>query len=81
MITTEECKKHLIKCEELGKAPGLSVRRAAALLAICHAWIALGREVTLYNDIVEQEGDFVSNGHIVGKTIGQNAEPHSARSH
>jgi hypothetical protein len=55
MITAEQCQANIEECRNLGSAQNISNRRAAAIMAICHAWVTLGREVARYNIIVKDE--------------------------
>lgn len=40
-----------------GEAPDISMRRATALMAVCHAWFVLGREVARYQAVVKNEDE------------------------
>jgi hypothetical protein len=55
MITAEQCQANIEECRNLGSAQNISNRRAAAIMAICHAWVTLLREVARYNIIVKDE--------------------------
>jgi hypothetical protein len=55
MITAEQCQAHIQECHKLGSAQNISNRRATAIMAICRAWVTLGREVARYNIIVKDE--------------------------
>jgi hypothetical protein len=55
MITFEECKENLAECKKLGTAPEISVRRATAIMAVCRAWVVLGREVLRYDAVCRDE--------------------------
>jgi hypothetical protein len=55
MISSECCKRYLSQCQELGSAPGISIRRATAVMAVCRAWVMLGREVAHYHAVVKHE--------------------------
>jgi hypothetical protein len=41
MITLKQCMAHLSDCEALAAKGKLTLRRATAVLAVCHAWLAL----------------------------------------
>ena len=41
MITLKQCVAHLSDCEALAAKGKLTLRRATAVLAVCHAWLAL----------------------------------------
>jgi hypothetical protein len=41
MISLEECKAYLSECQALPAEAKLSLGRATAVMAVCHAWLAL----------------------------------------
>jgi hypothetical protein len=44
-ISEAECKRYLAECQMLGTNPDISMRRAIAVMAVCHAWTVLTRAV------------------------------------
>jgi hypothetical protein len=46
---------HLSDCEALAAKGKLTRRRATAVLAVCHAWLALRDAVLKYKTIVGEE--------------------------
>jgi len=52
MITLKQCMAHLSDCEALAAKGKLTLRRATAVLAVCHAWLALRDAVLKYKTIV-----------------------------
>jgi hypothetical protein len=56
MITAAQCKTYLTECEAAGTAPEISIQRATAAMAICHALITLAHHVAHYDAIVKKEG-------------------------
>ena len=55
MITLKQCVAHLSDCEALAAKGKLTLRRATAVLAVCHAWLALHDAVCKYKTIVGEE--------------------------
>jgi len=55
MITLKQCMAHLSDCEALAAKGKLTLRRATAVLAVCHAWLALHDAVRKYKTIVGEE--------------------------
>jgi hypothetical protein len=41
MISLKQCQAYLNECEALGAEAKLTLRRATAVMAVCHAWLAL----------------------------------------
>jgi hypothetical protein len=41
MITLKQCMAHLSDCEASAAKGELTLRRATAVLAVCHTWLAL----------------------------------------
>ena len=52
MITLKQCMAH---CEALAAKGKLTLGRATAALAVCHAWLALRDAVLKYKTIVGEE--------------------------
>ena len=50
-----QCQAYLNECEALAADAKLSVRRATAVIAVCHAWLALSDAVRKYETIVGEE--------------------------
>ena len=55
MISLEKCEAYLNECQALGAEAKLSLRRATAVMAICHAWLALSDAVRKYETIAAEE--------------------------
>lgn len=55
MITLKQCVAHLSDCEALAAKGKLTLRRATAVLAVCHAWLALRDAVRKYETIAAEE--------------------------
>jgi hypothetical protein len=55
MITITECKSRLTECQVLSRDNNISIRRATAVMAVCHAWLAMGQVVAAYEAIVKDE--------------------------
>ena len=55
MIPLEDCKAYLSECQALADEDKLSLRRATAVMAVCHAWLALSDAVRKYETIVGEE--------------------------
>ena len=55
MITLKQCMAHLSDCEALAAKGKLTLRRATAVMAVCHAWLALSDAVREYETIVGEE--------------------------
>ena len=51
MISLKQCQAYLNECEALAADAKLSVRRATAVIAVCHAWLALSDAVRKYETI------------------------------
>jgi hypothetical protein len=47
MIPLKQCVAHLSDCEALAAKGKLTLRRATAVLLVCHAWLALHDAVRL----------------------------------
>jgi hypothetical protein len=56
MITAVECKAHQLECQVQGTDPEIPMRRSVAIMAVCHAWIAMSRAVAEYEFILKEEG-------------------------
>jgi hypothetical protein len=56
MITAAECKARLVECQVLGTDPDIPMRRAVAIMAVCHAWSVMSRAVAEYEFILKEEG-------------------------
>ena len=48
MISLEDCKAYLSECQALAEEAKLSLRRATAVIAVCHAWLALRDAIFTY---------------------------------
>ena len=55
MISLEKCEAYLNQCQALGVEGKLTLRRATAVMAVCHAWLALSDAVREYETIVGEE--------------------------
>ena len=55
MISLEECKAYLDECQALAAEAKLTLRRATAVMTVCHAWLALSDAVRRYKTIVGEE--------------------------
>lgn len=55
MITSAECQSRIAQCQAIGTNPAISIQRATAVMAICHAFLALNRLVLRYETIVSDE--------------------------
>ena len=55
MISLKQCQAYLNECEALGAEAKLTLRRATAVMAVCHAWLALSDAVRKYETIVGEE--------------------------
>ena len=55
MITHKQCVAHLNDCEALAAKGKLTLRRATAVLVVCHTWLALRDAVRKYKTIVDEE--------------------------
>ena len=55
MISLKECKAYLNECQALAAEAKLSLRRATAVMAVCHAWLALRDAVRKYETIAAEE--------------------------
>ena len=55
MISLKQCVAYLNDCEALAAKVKLTLRRATAVLAVCHAWLALHDAVRKYKTIVGEE--------------------------
>ena len=55
MISLEKCEAYLNECQALGAEGKLTLRRATAVMAVCHAWLALSDAVREYETIVGEE--------------------------
>ena len=55
MITLKQCVARLSDCEALAAKGELTLRRATAVLAVCHTWLALRDAVRKYKTIVGEE--------------------------
>jgi hypothetical protein len=55
MISLKQCQAYLNECEALGAEAKLTLRRATAVMAVCHAWLALSDAVREYETIVGEE--------------------------
>ena len=55
MISLEKCKAYLNDCQTRGAESKLTLRRATAVMAVCHAWLALSDAVREYQTIVDEE--------------------------
>jgi hypothetical protein len=56
MITAAECKTRQIECRVKGTDPDIPMRRAVAIMAVCHAWSVMIRAVAEYELILKEEG-------------------------
>ena len=52
---TEDCKAYLSECQALAEEAKLSLRRATAVIAVCHAWLALRDAIFTYETIAAEE--------------------------
>ena len=43
-INAEQCRAYTVECERLGKAAGISIERATALISMAHSWDQLAEE-------------------------------------
>jgi hypothetical protein len=55
VISLEKCEAYLNQCQALGAEGKLTLRRATAVMAVCHAWLALSDAVRKYETIVGEE--------------------------
>ena len=55
MISLEKCEAYFNECQALGAEGKLTLRRATAVMAVCHAWLALRDAVLKYKTIVGEE--------------------------
>ena len=55
MISLKQCEAYLNNSEALAAKGKLTLRRATADLAVCHAWLALHDAVRKYKTIVGEE--------------------------
>ena len=55
MISLEKCEAYLNECQALGAEGKLTLRRATAVMAVCHAWLELSDAVRKYETIVDDE--------------------------
>lgn len=55
MITSQLCKAYLAECEAMGTVPEISLRRASAVMGICHALGALAVRLQRYDQVVQEE--------------------------
>ena len=55
MIPLEDCKAYLSECQALADEGKLSLRRATAVMAVCHAWLALRDAIFTYEAIAAEE--------------------------
>jgi hypothetical protein len=55
MITVTQCDVYFADCQKLGADPAISMERARAIMAICHAWIQMTQRVKQYDIIVRGE--------------------------
>ena len=55
MISLEKCEAYLNECQALGAEAKLTLRRATAVMRVCHAWLALSDAVREYETIVGEE--------------------------
>jgi hypothetical protein len=55
MITIAQCHTHLAECRATGIAPGISIVRATAAMAVCLALTRLAEQVAKYEAIVADE--------------------------
>ena len=55
MISLEDCKAYLSECQALSEEAKLSLRRATAVIAVCHAWLALREAIFTYETIAAEE--------------------------
>ena len=58
MISLKKCEADLNECQALGAEGKLTLRRATAVMAVCHAWLALSDAVREYETIVGEEDGF-----------------------
>jgi hypothetical protein len=56
MITAAECKTRQDQCQVQGTDPDIPMRRAVAIMAVCHAWSVMMRAVAEYELILKEEG-------------------------
>jgi hypothetical protein len=55
MIPLEDCKAYLSECHALSEEAKLSLRRATAVIALCHAWLTLREAIFTYETIAAEE--------------------------
>jgi len=55
VISLEKCGAYLNECQALGAEGKLTLRRATAVMAVCHAWLALSDAVREYETVVGEE--------------------------
>jgi hypothetical protein len=55
MISIEDCMAYLSECQALAAEAKLSLRRATAVMAVCHAWLALRDAIFTYEAIAAEE--------------------------
>ncbi|HEY3658503.1 MAG TPA: hypothetical protein VGL34_26330 [Steroidobacteraceae bacterium] len=61
MITAAQCNTFITECTAVGTAPGISLRRATAAMAVCHTLTALAHHVAHYEVIVKMEGKLAAS--------------------
>jgi hypothetical protein len=54
-LSLKQCEAYLNECQALAAEAKLSLRRATAVMAVCHAWLALRDAVRKYETIAGEE--------------------------
>jgi hypothetical protein len=82
MITSAQCKTSLAECEELGAAKDITIRRAAALMAVSDALNTLVWRLDRYERIVKEEGKLaIIQSHHQGYQGDEHQSPCRRRGH
>jgi hypothetical protein len=55
MITSEQCNTYLTECEVMSASPEISIKRATAIMGVCHALVTLAQRLKHYNEVVREE--------------------------
>jgi hypothetical protein len=61
MISTTQCKTNAAECQHLGMVVDISIRRAAALLAMSRSWTTLAGQTERYDAIRKEEGPYAAS--------------------
>jgi hypothetical protein len=55
MLSPEECLRRAKECLQLSNAPGCSLRRSTALMALARSWDAVANDLIRLQEIESQE--------------------------